>query len=154
MSKWLSVMLSALMAIVFVGCAHEETKDTSSHDHQATAHTTTYKDGTYTGTSGTDILGGTGELTVTIQNGKITQAEYKGIHKDGTVKDIDYGKTNGKIENQEFYNKAQQAVKGASTYGPRLVETQDVDKVDAKTGATYSYKQFNEAGHKALDQAH
>jgi major membrane immunogen (membrane-anchored lipoprotein) len=95
-----------------------------------------------------------GELTVTIQQGKITQADYKGIQKDGKIKDADYGKTNGKIENPEFYKKAQQGLKGAMTYGPRLLETQDLDKVDSVSGATLSYRQFTEAGHKALEQAH
>lgn len=156
MRKWLSVILGLGMAISVVGCGHEATEDHSGHANHATTHTGAYKDGTYIGRSDPDpdLRDAVGELTLTILNGKITQAEYKGIQKDGTVKDSDYGKTNGKIENREFYNKAQQALKGAMTYGPKLVETQDVDRVDSISGATLSYKQFREAGHKALDQAH
>lgn len=62
------------------------------------------------------------------------------------MRDEDYGK----IENQEFYNKAQHALKAAGTYGPKLVEMQNMDKVDSLSGATVSYKQFSEATKKAL----
>ncbi|MBP2634401.1 MAG: FMN-binding domain protein [Firmicutes bacterium] len=52
-----------------------------------------------------------------------------------------------------LYMVAQHAVKGTATYAPKLVEVQSMDKVDAVSGATVSYKQFLEAGKKALDQA-
>jgi len=155
MKKWLAMMLSMGMVLTLVGCGHETKEDHSEHVNQAAAHTGIYKDGTYIVKSDPDpdLRDAVGELTLTILNGKITQAEYKGIQKDGTVKDSDYGKTNGKIENREFYNKAQQALKGAMMYGPKLVETQDVDRVDSISGATLSNKQFRQAGHKALAQA-
>lgn len=152
MRKWLAVMAaSTAMVILLTGCGQKKTaEDHSGHTTPAGA----YKDGTYTAKSSPDERGAVGEITLTIQQGKITQADYKGIQKDGKIKDADYGKTNGKIENPEFYKKAQQGLKGAMSYGPRLVETQDLDKVDSVTGATLSHKQFTEAGHKALDQAH
>lgn len=143
-------MMTTILVLALVGCGQKATEDHSAH----TDHTKVYKDGTYKGTSSPDERGAVGELTLTIKEGKITQADYKGIQKDGKVKDMDYGKTNGKIENQEFYNKAQQALKGAMTYGPKLIVTQDLDKIDSVSGATLSYKQFGEAGHKALEQAH
>ena len=145
---------STMLVMMLAGCGREATVDHSGHDmSHATTPTGTYKDGTYTAKSSPDERGAVGEIILTIGQGKITQADYKGIQKDGKVKDIDYGKTNGKIENQDFYKKAQQGLKGAMTYGPKLVETQDVDKVDSVSGATLSYKQFSEAGHKALEQA-
>jgi major membrane immunogen (membrane-anchored lipoprotein) len=155
MKKWLLVLVTGgIISILLTGCGQKTAEDHSGHTTPAAAHTGTYKDGTYTAKSSPDERGAVGEITVTIQQGKITQADYKGIQKDGKIKDVDYGKTNGKIENPEFYKKAQQGLKGAMTYGPRLVETQDLDKVDSISGATLSYKQFSEAGHKALDQAH
>lgn len=155
MRKWLLVLVTGgIISILLTGCGQKTAEDHSGHTTPAAAHTGTYKDGTYTAKSSPDERGAVGEITVTIQQGKITQADYKGIQKDGKIKDVDYGKTNGKIENPEFYKKAQQGLKGAMTYGPRLVETQDLDKVDSISGATLSYKQFSEAGHKALDQAH
>jgi major membrane immunogen (membrane-anchored lipoprotein) len=154
MRKWISVLVaSTVMVILLTGCSKETAEDHSNHMSHATTHTGAYKDGTYTAASSPDERGAVGELTLTIQQGKITQADYKGIQKDGKVKDADYGKTNGKIENAEFYKKAQQGLKGAMTYGPRLIETQNLDMVDSVSGATLSHKQFTEAGHKALEQA-
>lgn len=134
---------------LLTGCGNQPT--TEHADHDLMPHS--YKDGTYTAKSSPDDQGAVGEVNLTIQQGKIFQADYKGIQKDGKVKDAEYGKTNGKIENEEFYIKAQKAVKGAATYAPKLVETQELDKVDAVSGATVSYTQFIEAGRKALDQA-
>lgn len=154
MRKGLAVMLVGTgMVLLLTGCSHEVAEDHSGHTASHTTHTESYKDGTYTGKSSPDERGAVGEITLTIAQGKITKADYKGIQKDGKVKDIDYGKTNGKIENPEFYKKAQQGLKGAMTYGSKLVETQDLDKIDSISGATLSYKQFSEAGHQALDQA-
>ncbi len=123
-----------------------------SDDHTAPLPSGGYKDGTYTAKSGTDELGGVGVITLTIENGRITKADFKGIQVTGQPKDETYGKTIGNI-NQEYYNKAQKAVKGATAYAPRLVETQDIGKVDAVSGATVSHGQFVEAVKKALRQA-
>lgn len=112
-----------------------------------------YKDGEYTEKSSPDERGNYGEIKITVKDGKITAADYKGYLKDGKVKDQDYGKTNGKIENQENYDKAQKALVGAATYGPKLVETQEVSKVDAVSGATSSLEQFKDAAGKALAKA-
>lgn len=152
--KYILLMIGALTVSALTGCGQKAAEDHSGHANHASAHTGAYKDGTYTAKSSPDERGAIGEITLTIKEGKITQADYKGIQKDGKVKDVDYGKTNGKIENPEFYKKAQQGLKGAMSYGPRLIETQNLDKVDSVSGATLSYKQFTEAGHKALAQAH
>jgi len=152
--KYILLMIGALTVSLFTGCGQKTAEDHSGHTNHASAHNGAYKDGTYTAKSSPDERGAIGEITLTIKEGKITQADYKGIQKDGKVKDADYGKTNGKIENPEFYKKAQQGLKGAMSYGPRLIEAQSLDKVDSVSGATLSYKQFTEAGHKALDQAH
>jgi major membrane immunogen (membrane-anchored lipoprotein) len=147
------IILGAALSLLFTGCAKEQPAAEQHAGHTAAVARQAYKDGTYKAQSSADERGAIGEITIAVQQGKITQVEFKGIQKDGKIKDIEYGKTNGKIENQEFYNKAQQAVKGTATYAPKLVEAQDLNKVDAVAGATVSYKQFLEAGKKALGQA-
>lgn len=151
-SLLMASLASVLLGLLLAGCGTQKESavpSNSSHD----GHNHSYKDGTYTAKSSSDERGAVGEVTLTIQQGKITRADYKGIQKDGTIKDLEYGKTNGKIENLEFYKKAQQAVKGAAAYAPRLVETQAVEKVDSVSGATVSYRQFSEAAKLALEQA-
>lgn len=150
MKKYAVLLVIAAMAVsLLTGCGGPRKDSPAAAKEQAKS----YKDGTYTAKSSPDERGAIGEITLVIEKGKISKADYKGIMKDGKIKDIDYGKTNGKIENQEFYKKAQNAVKAIPTYPAKLVETQDVAKIDAISGATVSYNQFAEAVKKALEQA-
>ena len=117
-----------------------------------------YKDGTYTGQSTVfEEEGGEGDgygvATVTIKDGQITDCEFLTYEKDGTLKDEDYGKQNGEVANQDYYNKAQKALAGASEYPKMLVESQDYHSIDSISGATVSYNQFMEAVDAALAQA-
>lgn len=112
-----------------------------------------YKDGAYIGKSSKDDLGAYGEAAITIDGNRITDCKYVTWQKDGTIKDVNYGKVNGEISNQEFYDKAQLAVKAMKQYAEKLVEAQKLEDVDAITGATISYNQFREAVDNALDEA-
>nr|WP_092070949.1 FMN-binding protein [Dendrosporobacter quercicolus]NSL48428.1 FMN-binding protein [Dendrosporobacter quercicolus DSM 1736]SDM16544.1 Major membrane immunogen, membrane-anchored lipoprotein [Dendrosporobacter quercicolus] len=144
MRNWITGLISVLLvAGLLAGCGGSKKQ----------AGEISYKDGTYTARSGPDERGSVGEVTLVVENGRIVKADYRSLKKDGTPKDEDYGKTNGKIENQEFYKKAQQAVKASGSYPVKLLETQDVDAIDAIAGATVSYQQFREAVNKALGQA-
>ncbi|MDR1067410.1 MAG: FMN-binding protein [Clostridiales bacterium] len=112
-----------------------------------------YRSGTYVGISGEDDQGAYGEATVTIDAGKITDCKFVSWQKDGTVKDEDYGKINDEISNQDYYDKAQLAVRAMERYASRLVEVQKPEDVDAVSGATVAYDQFVEAVNNALDKA-
>lgn len=151
MSKRMMTLLIAVVAVmaIAVGCG---------------SSSKTYKDGTYTGTSsvytnddGTDEGNGYGQVTLTIEGGKITAVEYDTYETDGTLKDEDYGKENGEIKNRDYYNKAQKALAAASQYAEQLVEygsTDDIkDNIDAISGATINYDHFLEAVDDALSQA-
>jgi major membrane immunogen (membrane-anchored lipoprotein) len=108
------------------------------------------EDGVYTGVSGEDDDGAYGEVSVTVENGVITDCVFVTWQKDGSIKGEDYGKVNGEISNREFYDKAQLAVRAMERYADALVETQSVDGVDAVSGATISHGQFLEAVSDAL----
>jgi major membrane immunogen (membrane-anchored lipoprotein) len=112
-----------------------------------------YSDGEYTGKSRTDDDGAYGEATITIESGKIAGCEYVTWQKDGTAKGEDYGKVGGEISNQDFYDKAQLAVRAMGQYAENLVEVQSPDEVDAVSGATVSHRQFVEAAKNALKSA-
>ncbi|MCR4751861.1 MAG: FMN-binding protein [Eubacterium sp.] len=121
-----------------------------------------YKDGTYTAQSSMyesleddeDEGGeGYGVVSITIKDNKIVGCEFTTYMPDGTVKDEEYGKKDGEIANQDYYNKAQRAVKGSQNYAEQLTEKGDLKEVDAITGATISYNEFNEAVELALKQA-
>lgn len=119
----------------------------------------TYKDGTYTGKSAVytgDEEGngnGYGEVTITVKDNKITACEFKTYEENGTLKGDDYGKIDGEIKNQDYYNKAQKAIKGSEMYAQSIIGKSKPDEVDSISGATFSYNQFTDAVLDALDKA-
>lgn len=106
-----------------------------------------YKDGTYTGEAG-GAFGDT-KVTVTISGGKIIACRMENFDKLGKPKDENYGR-GGSDAN---YQLAQYALEGMAKYPQMLVETQDVDKIDAVSGATVTFKEFQAAVHQALAEA-
>ena len=120
-----------------------------------------YKDGEYDGRSAdfinedeSDEAGnGYGEVKIKIENGKITECEYKTYELDGTLKDENYGKENGEIKNKDFYQKAQRARSACDNYAQQLVSKGNIDDVDAVSGATVNYNEFKEAVGEALKKA-
>ena len=109
------------------------------------------KDGTYTGQSSTLDAGvdgdGYGVISITVENGKIVDAQFQAFLPDGTPKDKDYGK-DGK-----YYAVAQKAVSTGDDYTKALIDAGSIDGVDAISGATYLYDQFVEAANNALAKA-
>ncbi len=122
-----------------------------------------YKDGTYTAQSAIhegledeefgESGDGYGEVTITVKDNKVVDCKFTTYMPDGTVKDAEYGKRDGSIRNQDYYNKAQRAVKASENYAAQLKEKGDLKSVDAITGATISYQEFQEAVEEALRQA-
>ncbi len=120
----------------------------------------TYKDGTYTGRStpyenedGSDDGNGYGEVTIIIENGLISDCTYLTYELDGTLKDEDYGKEDGRIANKDYYNKAQKANAACAEYANMLVANGQLKGIDAISGATINYNEFTEAVTSALKDA-
>ncbi|MDR3301915.1 MAG: FMN-binding protein [Spirochaetaceae bacterium] len=110
-------------------------------------------DGVYSGRSEADDTGAYGEVQLTIAEGNIADCRFVTWQKDGTIKGADYGKVNGEISNQAYYDKAQLAVRAMDVYAQQYVATQKLEAVDAISGATNSHNQFREAVADALEQA-
>lgn len=114
------------------------------------------KDGTYTGKS-TEYEGeaadgaGYGVVTITIEDGTITDCQFQTYELDGTLKDENYGVSLAGNENK--YYKAQTAVEACDKYAAALVDAGTLDGVDMLSGATVNYSQFQEAVDDALAQA-
>jgi major membrane immunogen (membrane-anchored lipoprotein) len=111
------------------------------------------KDGVYTSESGADDTGAWARVTIAIENGKVADVSFVTLQKDGTVKDENYGKINGAISNQAYYDKAQLAVRAMKRYEAQFAASGDLSTVDAVSGATIAYNQFLEAAGEALEQA-
>ncbi|MDR1932669.1 MAG: FMN-binding protein [Spirochaetales bacterium] len=111
------------------------------------------RDGVYAGASGKDDTGAWGEVSLTVRDGKVADCVFVTRQKDGTIKGEDYGKVNGVISNQDYYNKAQLAVRAMEQYARQYAESRDLDAVQAVSGATIAYDQFIEAVENALEDA-
>ena len=146
MKKWISVIgIGLLGALLLSGCSAN------------------YADGTYTAQSsvyeglededGDEGGDGYGVVTITVKDNVITDCAFTTYMTDGTVKDEEYGKKDGEIANQDYYNKAQRAVKASQNYAEQLAAKGDLKEVDAISGATISYDEFKEAVRLALKQA-
>lgn len=112
-----------------------------------------YKDGEYHGESAVDEWGGKVTTDIVIKDGKITEAKLHNLTADGKEKGEDYGKAAEGATNKGLYKIAQNAIKQAQEYPKLLVETNDIEKVDAISGATTSYNAFKEAVNNALKDA-
>ena len=119
-----------------------------------------YKDGTYEGSSsvyenedGSEDGNGYGVVTLTIADGKISDCTYLTYETDGTLKDEEYGKEDGRIANKDYYNKAQKANAACAEYASMLVQNGQLKGIDSISGATINYNEFVEAVENALEQA-
>lgn len=110
-----------------------------------------YADGEFTARSDPDEEGGYAIVTLTIKDNSIEQCEYNTYTKSGDLKDEKYGWSEG--GNQEFYAKAQAAVRAMTRYAMELERVGDITKVERISGATISFNQFNQAVSLALEQA-
>lgn len=145
-----------LAAFCVVGCSKKEAAAAKPQKQAAVKAEPAlhYKDGTFHAfTDIKDDWGGNAEITITITDGKITACEFLSYDKDGKLKDEDYGKTDGVIKNAGLYKIAQAALAGAAQYGQKLIQTQQLDMVDAVAGATVSHELFQNAADIALRQA-
>ena len=147
MRKKLSVFMTASLtaALLLTGCAKSNV---------------TYKDGTYEGRSsiyeaedGSDNGNGYGVVKITIEGGKVAECTYQTYEVDGTLKDEDYGKEDGRIANKDYYNKAQKANAACAEYANMLVSNGQLKGIDAISGATINYDEFVEAVNNALEEA-
>ncbi len=137
---------------IFVGCGENSAeKNPPPKKVEKVFDLSKAKDGTYTAESSRDEKLGKSILTLTIRDKKITDAKFSGYDLFGNEKGEDYGSLTGK--DSADYKKAQVAVKAIKNYPAQLLETQDLYKVDAISGASISYGQFVETAEKILTDA-
>lgn len=147
MKKFLATICA--VGIFLTGCAGDENISTQKPaTNKINLHAA--KDGIYIVESSLDENIGKSVLTLTIRDKKIIAAEFAGYDLFGKLKDENYGSLASTVAD---YQKAQAAVDAMKIYPAKLVETQDLSKVDAISGATISYNQFVETTKRAVEVA-
>ena len=105
------------------------------------------KDGVYEGNYKDESA--TVKVVITIKDKKIVDCvREERDNKNNKIKDENYGKDDADFN----YKQAQKAVKNSEGSAKKLVEVQDIDKVDSVSGATISYKRFKSAVKDALNK--
>ena len=106
-----------------------------------------YKDGVYNA-SVTDSFGEL-KLTLELKDNKIIKCDLAGYDKEGHIKDENYAKNSG----PKKYELGQIAVNAINKYPAMLIESQNINELDAISGATVSFKQFKDMVNDILKQA-
>ncbi len=113
-----------------------------------------YKDGKYSAVASIkDDWGGSAKVEIVVKNGKITSCVFSSYEENGKLKDAEYGKVGGVIKNMGLYKIAQNAMTQAGKYGQMLIESQDINKLDALSGATVSFGLFKDAVLQIVEEA-
>lgn len=139
-------ILLFVFAIFLFSCAKKE--------ESAKEDLIRYIDGTYTATASIkDDWGGSAEVEIVVKDGRITSCIFSSYEENGKLKDSEYGKVDGVIKNMGLYKIAQNAVTQSNKYGDMLVQSQNIEKLDAISGATVSFGLFKNAVEQVMKEA-
>lgn len=141
-------ILLFLCVLTIFSCTKKEEQESTS---DSLVH---YVDGIYKATSSVkDDWGGSAEVEIVVKDGRITSCVFTSYDADGKLKDGDYGKIDGVIKNMGLYKIAQNAVSQSNKYGEMLIKSQDIEKLDALSGATVSFTLFKDAVKQVIEEA-
>jgi L-ascorbate metabolism protein UlaG (beta-lactamase superfamily)/major membrane immunogen (membrane-anchored lipoprotein) len=114
---------------------------------------TRYKDGVYAVQDKPDGEGYYCKANITIANDQIVKVEWNIYDRPRNDRLFDETYEEVYVGNKLYQQQCRDDLKGARSYGQMLIETQDVGKVDAISGATWSNKKFKKIMEMALEQA-
>lgn len=149
MKKLLSTAIALLMVVLFAAGCGKTTSTTSTTQPASSDSKGAFIDGTYKATY--DFIDGHGWkpfLEVEVKDKKIVKVNFDYVNPEGKLKSQD-----------EEYNKAMKAKAGTSPaeYCPKfdesLIKTQNIDTVEAVSGATHSMANFKALGKALLEKA-
>jgi major membrane immunogen (membrane-anchored lipoprotein) len=93
-----------------------------------------------------------GIVHFTIKNGEFTDINF--VIRDSSLHETFDGKYEKHFEgNPEYIQQSRNDWKGVQTYPKKFSEKQDINKVDAVSGATWSYNIFKASVNEALKKA-
>lgn len=112
----------------------------------------TLPDGTYQGQSAVEDDGSYGVVSFSVSSGVVSDASFVIYDEDGTPHDENYGLgSDGTITNEEFYQRAQNAVAAEKEYVSEFEETGDQNEVETVAGASLSHRLFLDAVAQAIN---
>jgi uncharacterized protein with FMN-binding domain len=150
-------LLAVLIPLVLIGIAAAFFTSLTLHKSNMTGETTlsSYKDGVYEGSSQSVYTSESyhGIAKVYIKQHRITKVDFKIIDQS---KDVIFDQNYGPkyfAGNEYYIKQSENDWHGVQIYPKELMLSQDLNKVDAITGATWSYNIFKDSVAKALEKA-
>ncbi|MBN7774603.1 FMN-binding protein [Clostridium aminobutyricum] len=145
MKRLFTFLLICIMAISVSGCGDKNTEDNKTDES-----TTSYQDGVYHAEyDRKDVRNWIPYVDVTIKDGKITKAYYDYTNDAGDTRTNDENYT----KNFSAANNGMTPREAFDKLGSQLVDKQDIQDVDAVSGATHSSRNFTELSTAALQNA-
>jgi major membrane immunogen (membrane-anchored lipoprotein) len=151
MIKTITQFLVVILVTMFISTLISQGQDLKLKDKAVKDTTVTYKDGTYIGKSRAKYIYEPfwGSVRFTLKNGLFTDI-YFGI-RDSLLHETFDGKYEKHFEgNPEYIQQSRNDWKGVQTYPKKFTEKQDINKLDAISGATWSYNIFRASVNEAL----
>lgn len=144
-----------IIVVVFFATSFSRDKNFRINEEATQDTLVTYPDGTYTGESRSAYTEEPywGKVQLTIEKGLVTCVNF--VIRDSSLHETfnqDYEKH---FEGNPVYiRQSRNDWNGVKTYPAKFLEAQNISKVDAVSGATWSYNIFRAAINEALKGAH
>lgn len=116
---------------------------------QASQPASALPDGDCSGRTEAEKDGSYGIVKFSVADGSVSKASFVIYDADGTPHDETYGQGG----NQEFFQRAQNAVAAEKQYVSEFVESGDQTQVESQAGASLSYRLFRAAIDNAIENA-
>ena len=127
-------------------------KDSAKNPITGPETTGVYKNGVYEGTTKKDYEGYNADASIEVKQGSIATVLWS-IYDNNRNRYFDATYEQVYAGNPVYMQQCRDNMKGMVAYGPKLIETQDIDKVDCITGATWCHNKFKEVVNIALKDA-
>jgi len=138
--KKISPVALILIQAAFISLSCKDSEKTSILGPEATG---IYQNGIYEGQTPKDYEGYNALAIIEVKKGFIATVGWK-IYDNNLKRYFDSTYEEVYTGNALYIQQCRDNMKGMVAYGPRLVETQNVDSVDCITGATWCYNKFKQ----------
>jgi major membrane immunogen (membrane-anchored lipoprotein) len=154
MKQNLTPFTTTLFFILLISTFVSTAQDPQTATNNVQDSSVKFKDGTYKGKSRAKYIYEPfwGDVHLTLKNGSLTDIVF--VIRDSNLHETFDGKYEKHFEgNPEYIQQSRNDWKGVQTYPKSLSVKQDINKVDAISGATWSYNIFKASVNEALKDA-
>ena len=147
------VVVAALIAgVLFYLSCKKSGKDTVMGPDPGSTVQGRYKNGLFKGATEKDYEGYNAIATIEVRGNRISIVDWQ-IYDNNLKRFFDAAYEHVYSGNPLYIQQCRDNMKGMVAYGPRLIETQDVDSVECITGATWCHNKFKQVVKISLKDA-